>query len=156
MHWRLQKLAAATWSHTQYRFRREAWTMDAVYVIKRLAETFRTTRSVRRGIRFEQYNRTLYMMFEDLVKAFDSVNRELLTIVERTATGDLWSPRIVRGTAQNVCRRKRHVWRGVFDQIRGASRVYHWSGPPITGHGEVCEVNLLSIISCLCLGYTPV
>ena len=82
MHWRLQKLAAATWLHTQYRFRREAWTMDAIYVIKRLMEVFRTTRSVRRGSRFEQYNRTLYIMFEDFVKAFDSVNRELLTIVD--------------------------------------------------------------------------
>ena len=78
MHWRLQKLGAATWSYTQYGFKKEAWTMDAIYVIKRLMEVFRTTRSVRRGSRFEQYNRTLYIMFEDFVKAFDSVNRELL------------------------------------------------------------------------------
>ena len=78
IHWRLQRLAAATWSHTQYGFRKDSWTMDAVFIVKRIMEAFRTTRNVRRGSRFELYNRTLYLMFEDFTKAFDSVPRDLL------------------------------------------------------------------------------
>ena len=78
MHWRLQKLAAKTWSHTQYGFRRDAWTMDAVFIVKRLMEAFQTTRNVRQGSDQEVYNRTLYLMFEDFVKAFDHVCRSLL------------------------------------------------------------------------------
>ena len=78
IHWRLQRLAAKTWSHTQYAFRKDSWTMDAVFIVRRLMEAFRTTRSVRRGTEYEEYQRTLYLMFEDFVKAFDSVPRDLL------------------------------------------------------------------------------
>ena len=78
MHWRMQRLSAKAWSHTQYGFRADCWTMDAVFIVKRLMEAFRTTRKVRPGTEFEEYHRTLYLMFEDFVKAFDSVPRELL------------------------------------------------------------------------------
>ena len=78
IHWRLQRLSAKAWSHTQYGFRKDSWTMDAVFIVKRLMEAFRTTRHVRRGTEFEEHQRTLYLMFEDFVKAFDSVPRELL------------------------------------------------------------------------------
>ena len=51
--------------------------MDTVFIVKRIMESCRTTRSVRRGSRFDtsglSYNRTLYLMFEDFTKAFDSV-----------------------------------------------------------------------------------
>ena len=78
MHWRMQKLASKTWSHTQYGFKKGSWTMDAVFIVKRIMEAFRTTRDIRRGSVFEQYHHTLYIMFEDFTKAFDSVCRDLL------------------------------------------------------------------------------
>ena len=79
LHWRNQRLASRVWSQTQYGFRPGSWTMDAVFVVTRLMEEFRRTKRVEQGSNPEEdYQNTLYLMFEDYSTAFDGVPRGLL------------------------------------------------------------------------------
>ena len=52
--------------------------MDAIFVVTRLMEDFRTTRNVEGRDAEDVYRNTLYLMFEDYSTAFDGVPRELL------------------------------------------------------------------------------
>lgn len=78
LHWRLQRLSSLVWSQTQYGFRMGAWTMDAVFVVTRIMEDFRTTQRVEGEGPEDVYRNTLYWMFEDYSTAFDGVPRALL------------------------------------------------------------------------------
>ena len=83
LHWRLQRLASRVWSQTQYGFRPGSWTMDAIFVVTRIMEDFRTTRHVDGSDEEDVYRNTLYWMFEDYSTAFDGMPRELLWKVLR-------------------------------------------------------------------------
>ena len=52
--------------------------MDAVFVVTRLMEDFRSTKRVEGAGQEELYRNTLYLMFEDYSTAFDGVPRDLL------------------------------------------------------------------------------